>query len=107
LDDGNLFAANSCDQILISFEFNIPPVLPRALVRVREDLSDPPLLLLHTKMLEDLPLILDGLFDEARQLKGVKLGVLVLLDRQRFLEFFLRYATRCSIRVVEVRANWH
>jgi hypothetical protein len=107
LDDGNLFAANSCDQILIPFEFNVPPVLPRALVGVREDLSDSPLLLLHAEMLKNLPLILDGLLDEARQLQGVKLGVLVLLDCQRFLEFFLRYATRCGVRIVEVRTDGH
>jgi hypothetical protein len=31
-------------------------------------LSDSSLLLLHTEMLEDLPLLLDGLFDEARKL---------------------------------------
>jgi hypothetical protein len=65
------------------------------------------LLLLHTEMLEDLPLLLDGLFDEARKLQGVELGVLVLLNRNRFLKFFLRYATTCGIRVVKVRADGH
>ena len=32
LNEGYIFAADTCYQILIPFEFNVPPVLPRALV---------------------------------------------------------------------------
>ena len=72
------------NQLFVSFEFNVPPVLPRGLVGLLQNLGNSPLLLLNTQVLQDLLLILDGFFHLRRQDQCVVLSVSVLHNCQGF-----------------------
>ena len=80
----HLVLSDSGNKILVPLELHVPPVLPRLLVGILQNLGDPFLLLLYAQVLEVLPLLFDGLFNSERELESVELSHPVVNDRHRF-----------------------